>query len=738
MGTLGEAGASGAPMVPSIVGMTEFSRADRPRRTSLSASAAEASPDQVSATPGAGTGLIGGPSRRQVGKGALGAAAAAAAASMTVPSAAQAAPAWDGDGEYLIGRAVRDITGESADVGFLGYGTTGQVGRGIHMRLHSRAFVIEDPATGAHAALVVADLMCPTDGVRQEVLRRLDRRAPGRWSQASVAIGGTHTHAGPGGAGFDELQNVTTLGFQKDTFEAQVEGIVGSILDADADRAPGRLRLSRSELADAGANRSMTAFRRNPQELQDALPDGLDTSSTTLRFERDGAVDAVVNWFATHSTSLPNTNQLVSADNKGYAQYALERLEHGTDLMGEGRPAFLAGFANSNSGDISPNLALQPGTGPTDDPFENVRQIGARQAGAVSRQLGSEGAPVGTGLDTRITYVDMRGYEIRPEFSGTGRTERTGWAVLGTPFGAGSTEDGPGLSILNEGLWGNPFSATVAAWRYRLDHFDAAVQAPKSTLLPVGAMGWVQQQVPVQLIRVGTVWIAVLPGEVTAAVGVLYRRAIARATGAEEQDVIIQATSNGYTHYVTTPEEYDSQQYEGGATIFGRWSAPAYCQIMDGLARAMVEGREVALGAVPPDESATALRSLQGVNGADLPMTGRRFGDVLQQPTDVSAGQTARAVLVGANPNNDLRHGDTYLVVERQEGQDWVRVRDDQDFDTRFHWEDKQFSRSQVTLEWTPPADAAGTYRFVYRGDRRTGLGAILPISGTSRAFRVL
>ena len=40
-------------------------------------------------------------------------------------------------------------------------------------------------------------------------------------------------------------------------------------------------------------------------------------------------------------------------------------------------------------------------------------------------------------------------------------------------------------------------------------------------------MGWVQQQVPVQLIRLGRIRLAVMPGEVTAAVGVMDRRAVA-------------------------------------------------------------------------------------------------------------------------------------------------------------------------------------------------------------------
>ena len=45
-----------------------------------------------------------------------------------------------------------------------------------------------------------------------------------------------------------------------------------------------------------GVNRSMEAFRLNREDLRSALPGGLDTSSTTLRMESGGAVDAVVNW----------------------------------------------------------------------------------------------------------------------------------------------------------------------------------------------------------------------------------------------------------------------------------------------------------------------------------------------------------------------------------------------------------------------------------------------------------
>lgn len=682
-----------------------------------------------------------GPTRRQFGQWSAAGAVAALASTVTTTVAdtpALAAPAgWEEDTTFLIGRAVTDCTGPAGGVGFFGYGDSAQTGRGVHMRQRVRAFVIEDRSSGEHVAIVVADILSPSNAVRQAVLSRLNSRAPGRWNQARVVISSTHTHATPGGATYDQLHNVTTLGFHRRSFEAQVEAMVEAIVNADADRAEGRLRISRSELTDAGANRSIEAFRRNPADVQSALPGGIDPASITLRFERGGSTDAVLNWFATHSTSLTNTNRLISGDNKGYAQYALERLDNGVDLMATTRPPFVAAFANANSGDITPNLNLAPGQGPTGDSFENMRIIGTRQADAVRAQLGSEGDPVGNGLEARITYVDLRTYTIRPEFSGTGRTERTGWASLGTAFAAGSTEDGGGVSIFSEGLGGNPLLSTLQSWRYRTDRFEAAIQSPKVCLLPVGAMDWVQQQVPVQLIRLGRYWLAAMPGEMTAATGVLYRRAVAAATGAQESEVIVHGTCNGYTHYVTTPQEYESQQYEGAATLYGRFSAPAYCQILDELGRAIVAGTPVGLGGLPPNKSWTAVQSLQGQPPTDVPEFGRWFGQVIEQPADSAPGSTVRARFVGAHPSNDQRRENTFLAVERNDGGTWVRVRDDQDFDTRFEWQDRGLGTSRVTLSWTVPAGMPGTYRFVYRGNRKTVLGTYQSVTGTSRSFSV-
>ena len=56
--------------------------------------------------------------------------------------------------------------------------------------------------------------------------------------------------------------------------------------------------------------------------------------------------------FAVHGVSVNSTNRLVNGDNKGYAAYAAEHHFNGP-VAGKG--PFVAGFAQANEGDVSPN-----------------------------------------------------------------------------------------------------------------------------------------------------------------------------------------------------------------------------------------------------------------------------------------------------------------------------------------------------------------------------------------------
>ena len=51
---------------------------------------------------------------------------------------------------------------------------------------------------------------------------------------------------------------------------------------------------------------------------------------------------------------MNNTNQLISGDNKGYAEYLTEKRFNGPGVL-PGLGPFVAAFAQTNEGDVSPN-----------------------------------------------------------------------------------------------------------------------------------------------------------------------------------------------------------------------------------------------------------------------------------------------------------------------------------------------------------------------------------------------
>ena len=70
----------------------------------------------------------------------------------------------------------------------------------------------------------------------------------------------------------------------------------------------------------------------------------------------DGKPMGVLNWFAVHPTSMNNTNHLISGDNKGAASQMFEREMNSNYVTGKG--PFVAAFASTNLGDISPNIKV--------------------------------------------------------------------------------------------------------------------------------------------------------------------------------------------------------------------------------------------------------------------------------------------------------------------------------------------------------------------------------------------
>lgn len=62
----------------------------------------------------------------------------------------------------------------------------------------------------------------------------------------------------------------------------------------------------------------------------------------------------MIDWFAVHCTSMNNTNELISGDNKGHASILMETAMSPPGTL-PGAAKFVAAFAQSNEGDVSPN-----------------------------------------------------------------------------------------------------------------------------------------------------------------------------------------------------------------------------------------------------------------------------------------------------------------------------------------------------------------------------------------------
>jgi neutral ceramidase len=639
-----------------------------------------------------------------------------------------------------VGRGIADITGEPADCGMLGYGKAEQRTSGIHLRLRSRAFVFDDGHR--RVLLVVAELPLPMQSVTDEVLTRLADRFGDRYADENTLITTTHTHAGPGGYCGHLLYNLTTKGFHPTTFEAIVAGIVESVERADADVASADVFLAHGELHDASANRSPTAFARNPEADRAVFPDGIDPQTTLVRIERDAEPVGAINFFATHGTSMTNQNTLISGDNKGYAAFHWERLVESTDYLA-GRPDFIAAFAQTNPGDMTPNIDRRRidkkhGIGPTRDEVENTRIIGRRQYDAAAALL-AEGDELGHTVDARLTYVDLGNVEVSAEFTPDGRPHRTGPAMAAASQIAG-TDDGAGFPGFRQGR--NPAIDLVSSTIYRLSKKTRSAHAPKGLVVPLHRLNrfrpFVQERVPVQLVRLGRLYLIAIPGEPTIVSGLRLRRTVAAIVGADLRDVLCVGYSNAYIHYVTTPEEYDEQRYEGGSTLFGRWELPALMQVAAELATAMRDGQPVPIGERPGPAHRSSWLRPPGVDGGE-------FGRVVAEPVaEYRPGTTVEVEFVSANPNHDLRRGGTFLEVQRREDDGWVRVADDGDWSTIFRWRragKKRTQRGQSTaiITWDIPDESApGEYRIVHHGTALTTDGTLTPFTGTTREFKVV
>ncbi|MES2316259.1 MAG: neutral/alkaline ceramidase [Pseudomonadota bacterium] len=641
---------------------------------------------------------------------------------------------------FLVGRGMSDITGEAAEVGMMGYASLSQVSGGIHMRQRARAFIVQDQAGGKRMVFVNNDLGMVFQGVQQAVIRQLQAKYGSLYGPENVILSATHTHSGAGGFSHYALYNMTTYGFNKRTFDAAVSGIVQAIDKAHRDLKPGSIAIGKGQLTDASNNRSLPAYLRNPLAERTRWNSQVDPDMTVLRFKQGATDVGVISWFATHGVSMSPTNKLLSPDNKGYAAWRWEHELKGVRYSADSD--FVAAFAQSNAGDMTPNLNLD-GTGPTANEFDNTRIIGERQLQKALSIYNGELETLAGPVDYRHRFIDFSRVNVGAAFA-DGSARSTCPAALGSAFAAG-TEDGRGLDGINEGdMAGNPFFNFLGGVILPAPQWVRDCHGVKPVMLATGTQSpypWTPEVLPVSIIRIGQLAIVAAPGEFTIMAGRRVRETVKAALGAGVTHVVLAGYANAYAGYVTTPEEYDAQHYEGASTHFGKWTLGAYQQSYHELASALRQGLPAQASAATRDLANSQMSFQTGVVLDNVPIF-KSFGDVVRQANaSYVRGQRVDVEFWTGHPKNNLRQNGTFLEVQRWDGAAWRTVANDGDWGTIYRWVrvDPVWGSSKAAISWDIPANAAtGQYRIRHYGDYKNGWnGSINGLSGTSRTFQV-
>nr|XP_040033448.1 neutral ceramidase [Gasterosteus aculeatus aculeatus] len=497
------------------------------------------------------------------------------------------------DNPYLIGVGRADCTGPPAEIPLMGYANPEQTAAGIHTRLYSRAFIIDDGRR--RVVFVTADVGMISQRLRLEVLRALQVKYGDLYRQENLVLSGTHTHCGPAGYFQYTLFMVTSKGFMKASIKPLVNGIVKSIDIAHRNVKPGRIYRSRGALEHSSLNRSPHSYLNNPKEERDRYQWNTDKQVLVLKFtDLDGDGIGMLSWFAVHAVSMNYTNRMVSSDNMGYASYLMEQEKNRGQLPGQG--GFVAGFSSSNLGDVSPN----------------TRGPRCMNTGLPCDYLNSS-CPIG---GTKMCKAFGPGDDM---FDST--------RIIGHSVYRKAKE--------LYAMAGEEVVGSLQAAHQWVNMTDVTVQI-NDTHTMNWPLPWHPQIVDVQIITIGSVAVVAVPGEMTTMSGRRLREAVKQELESEgafkDTEVVLAGLSNIYTHYITTYEEYQVQRYEGASTIYGPHTLSAYLQKYRGLARAIAQDKvsELPLGPPPPFFEKN-LFNLLPAPSVDRAPENSSFGDVLQQ-----------------------------------------------------------------------------------------------------------
>jgi neutral ceramidase len=518
-----------------------------------------------------------------------------------------------------IGLGKQEITSFIDGIGMMGYGQFHNVVREVATSLWARVLFIKN--SDCPFILVHLEQAFVTMAIRDEVLKRARVLYPEmNLNYENLAITAQHTHSAPGGYSHYPFYNFTIPGFQKQVFERVVSGIMDAIKEAGQKTEVVTLEWGETlipEDKEVAFNRSMSAHIRNPeasfhQEEEKHL--AIDRTMTGLFFKsKEDKILAVLNWFGVHGTSISSFNTRIHHDNKGVAARLYE----------ENHPGTVAFFLQASAGDVSPNFIwdkkIRRMRGKYADQYENAEYNGEIQFRESEKIQGTHHC-VGD-IQSGHAFIDV--------------TKTAAAAAHGVAFFTGTLE-GPGIApflgkilarvsdkikehhISKDPIGQMRFYKEHGTKKIILDHRTGSFLGiplhvwkklpplPERTLEAVrksakaeaiNTLPWIPPVLPFQILKLGNLVVAFIPGEITVMAGRRLKKQLLEEL--QCQEVILTSYANAYMGYITTPEEYDQQCYEGGHTVYGRNTFKAIGHGFSFLAKKMKGHKVVDLGTIP-------------------------------------------------------------------------------------------------------------------------------------------
>lgn len=505
---------------------------------------------------------------------------------------------------YSAGFGKHEITAFVPGIGMMGYGQLHNVVAEVATPLWARSLILRDESDKiliyVHLEIAFVTLI-----IKKTIAEKLLKKYP-EWKidESDILITAQHTHSAPGGYSQSPLYNLTIPGFQLKVFNTIIAGILSAVEDAAKNMAQVTVSYGESVFApetEVAFNRSMRAYLNNPECKTKSKDANLAVDRCMrgiLIKNSEGLLRGFISWFGVHCTSISSFNTRIHHDNKGVAAALFEKFH----------PGCTAFFAQEAAGDVSPNFIwdqkLKRMRGKFLDQYESAEYNGELQFQAANKISGD--FDVTGPIRTSLTYVDMNLKAAAPAhgvaflkgtLEGPG-IPKAGAAIL-TALAAGVRrfqltfsseknrkfyqEQDPKAVILDH-RDGRFLGMTFNTWKHlpgvpepNAELFRKAAQRGEFNQLP-----WVPDIIPVQKIQIGELLLVTIPGEITTVAAARLKAELLKNSRGKIKKIIVASYANAYMGYVTTREEYQIQNYEGGHNVYG-------ASTLEVLARAISE-----------------------------------------------------------------------------------------------------------------------------------------------------